>query len=244
MGVGGLPGPHTSVNGANIQQLDQQMGRSFDEWLKFTLSQTQSMAAGNSGGNYDPQTAYSSSSHNAEGIDPMNTGMANLSLNDFQPQVPPHLSPPASFSRAKSDPQIGLKATDQMGSRNSSTSNLSPYNNIVRQASHSNPSLAPHLNESSFHSLPTETPPYGNNLNSPPRPASTSPFNFPPSSSGGLDFNTYCGNLTKQDHGVYHTNIDSFNVHNNTVKDSFNDNSLVDFTGKHSGMFYSMICLS
>ena len=209
------------MTGANIQQLDENMGRNFEKWLKFTISQTQSMVAGNSGGTYDPQVAYSSSLHNVEGSDSMNNRMANLSLNDFQHQTPTHRSLP-TFS---SDPQIGLKSIDQMGSSNPSTSNLNPYND-------------------NFLSVPTETPPYRNHSNRHPLPASTSPFNFPPSSSGGPNFNTYYGDLTKHDHGVYHTNVDSFNEHNNTLQDSFNDNSFVDSTGKRSCIFYSLICLS
>ena len=167
MGVGGPPSPHMSVTGANIQQLDENMGRNFEKWLKFTISQTQSMVAGNSGGNYDPQVPCSSSSSNVEGNDSMNNRMADLSLNDFQHQTP-YRSPPAS----------------------------------------------------------------------------TSPFNFPPSSSGGPNFNTYYGDLTKHDHGVHHTNVDSFNEHNNTLQDSFNDNSFVNSSRNRSCMFYSMICLS
>ena len=249
MGVGRPPGPHMSVSGANMQQMDEDMGRNFEKWLMSTISHAQSMAAGNSGRNYDPQAAYSSPSPNVEGSDSMNTRMANLSVNDLPLQIPTRVSPPTSFS---SDPQFGLKRTDQMSSSNPSTSNLSPYNKVVLQGSRSNPTppVAPHMNErdtASFLSLPAETPPYGNNPNKPPPgppPASTSPFNFPPSSSGGPNFNIYYGDLTKQDHGVHHTNIDSFNEHNNTLQDSFNDNSFVGPPGKRSGMFCSMMCLS
>lgn len=239
----GLAGPSVSVNGTDIQQLDQHMGQDFEKWLKSTISQTKSMAAGISSGNYDPQAAYSSSSRNVDGSDSMNTGMANLSLNDFQPQIPTYPSPPTSFS---SDRPIGLKLTDQMGSSNPS-SNLSPYNNVVQQGSHFNPSLVPHMNEPDMANpfpLPTETRPYGNNPNRPPPPASTSPFNFPQPFSGGSIYNNYYENINKDDHSVHRTNIDSFNEHNNTVRDSFNDNSFVDSTGKLSGVFYSLTCLS
>ena len=202
MGVGGPPSPHMSVTGANIQQLDENMAQNIERWVKSTISQTQSMVAGNSGGNYDPQVPCSSSSSNVEGSDSMNNRMANLSLIDFQHRTPTHRSPPTSFS---SDPQIGLKPIDQMGFSNSSTS--SPYNN-------------------NFLSVPTETPPYGNNPNRHPPPGSISPFNFPPSSSGGPNFNTYYGDVTKHDHSVHHTNIN-------------NDNSFFNITEKCSGMFYS-----
>lgn len=244
MWVGSPPGPHVSVNAANIQQMDQHSGQAFENWLKSTISQTKSMAAGISAGNY-PQAAYASSSHNVEKSDSMNAGMANLSLNDLQPQVPTHSSPPTSLSSGR---QIGLSLTDQMGSSNPSTSNLSPYNNAVQQGSHFNPSMAPRMNEPntmlSPFPLPTETRPYGSNPNRPPPPASTSPFNPPPSFSGGPTWksNIYDGNgnLKIDDHSTHRTNIDSFNERNNTVRDSFNDNSLVDSTGKHYGMFYSI----
>ena len=237
MGFGGPPGSHMSVIDPNIQQMDQHMRLDFEKWLKSTIFQTQSMAAGISGGNYDPQAAYSSLSRNVEGTDSMSTGMANLSLNDYQPRIPTHHSPPTSFS---SDHQ---KPIDQMGTSIPFSSNLSPHNNAVQQGSHFNPSLAPRMNEPDMAnrlSLPTETRPYGNNPNGPPPPASTSPFNFQPSFSVGPNYN-----LNIQDRSsVHHVNKDSFNEHNTTVRDSFNDNSLVDTTGKHSGMFSSMICLS
>jgi hypothetical protein len=235
MGVGGPLS--MSVNGANIHQMDQHMARNFEKWMELTMSQTQSMVAGKIGGNSNPQAAQSSSSRSFEGSDSMSSGMANLSLTDAQPQIPTHFSPPTSFS---SDPQIGLKLIDQTGSSNPSTSNLSPCNNNAVQ--HFNPSLAPNTDMVNFPSVPTA--PYGNNPFRPPPPSSTSPTNFLSSSSGGPDFNIYHGNLTKHDHGVYHTSIDSFNERNNTLQNSFNDNSLVDFTGNCSGMFHSMICLS
>jgi hypothetical protein len=247
-GIGG-PGPHTSVNNAHIQSMDQHTQRNFEKLLKFTLSQTQSMVAGNAGANYNPEAAYSSLP-NDEGDDSMNTGMANLSLEDSlispmvssHPQISPHLSPPPTFSRTKSDPQIGQKITspDQMG-----TGNLSPYNNAVQKGSHSNPSLAPHMNEPgmvNFLSLPAESQQYGNNPNGPP-PVSTSSCNF---GGGGPTFNTIHGNLTKHDHREYQTNIDSYNQHNTTTQDSHNNNSYnVNSAGKSSGIFcFSLLVLS
>lgn len=230
MGVGCPPGPHMSVNGANIQQMDPFMGQSFEKWMESTMAQTKSMVAGmtRSGGNsgYDPRAAYPSSSRNAEGSDSMNTEMANLSLNDLQSQTP---TQPTSLS---SDRQIGLKRTDQMGSSNTS---MGPYNNAVQQGSHYNPSR---MNEPDI--LNPETRPYGNNPNRPPPPASTSPFNLPPLFSEGLISNIYYGNPNKADHSVHHMNTNSFNQHDKTIQDSFNDNSLFDSTGKHSGMFYSI----
>ena len=209
MGLGGPPGPHMPALGTNIQHLNQYMPWYHEQFLQSTIPQTQSMVSGTSGGNYGSQTAYSSSSYNADSMD---TGMANLSLNDFRPQIPAHPSPPTSFS---SDPQIGPKPTDQMGSN--------PSTSAVRQGSHSNPSPARHMNERDMvdsHSPPTKDAPHGINPNRPPPPASTSPSDFPPSSSSGPSFNAYYG------------------------QDSLNGNSFVDPTGKHSGIFYSMICLS
>jgi len=155
--------------------------------------------------------------------------MADLSLNDFDRQIPTHPSQPSGR-------QTGRKLTDQMDSSNPFTSNLNP-----QQGSYYNSSQAPHMNMPAF---PTETPHFGNNLNRLPPPASTFPYNLPPSLSGGPNFNVHDGNLTTGNHSVHHANIDSFNEDNQTVRDSYNDNSFSDFTGKHSGMFYSMICLS
>lgn len=252
---GGRSGPHMSVDSACIQKMDPNMQRNLEKLMKFTLSQSQTIAAGNGGANYNPEVAYSSPP-NVEGNGSMTTGMANLSIDDPppssktstspSPQISTYLSPPPTFSRTKSDPQIGMKITspDQMGSSNAFTGNLSPYSNDVQQASRSNPSLAPHMNEPDmvkFLSIPpTETQQYGNNSNRPP-PASTSPFNFPPSSSGGPNFNTYRENVTKHDHRVYQTNIDAFNQYNNTIKDAFNDNSYTKHTGTPPGIFYSLI---
>ena len=233
MGIGGPPGSHMSVIGGNIQQMGPQMGQDIENHLKSTFSLAQSMAAGK----YTPQAANSSSSRNVEGSDSINTDMANLSLNDSQHRMPTH--PPTS------DRQVGLNPTDQMGSSAiPPTSYLSPYYNGVQQGSHFNSSLATGMNESDMVNrltVPTETRPYGNNSNRHPPPASesTSPFNFLPSFS--VDPNS---NLTRQDHSVHRTNIGSFNENNDTVRDSYNDNSLVDTTGRHFGNVFSMICLT
>jgi hypothetical protein len=231
MGFGGPSVPRMSAIGANIQQMDAHMGQKLENLLNTTFSQTlqaKSMAAGISGGGYDPQAAHSSSSRNVDGRDSMNTGMANLSLNEFQP----HPSQP-------SDRQTGLKLTDQMGSSNPSTGNLSP-----QQGSYYNPSQVPHMNKPDIMASLLPTPPFGNNPNR-PQPASTIPFSILPSYSGGPYSHVHDGNLTTGDHSVHRANIDSFNEDNNTFRDSYNNNSFSDFTGKHSGgMFYSMICLS
>ena len=236
MGVGGPPGSHMSVNGANIQQLDQYMGQDFGNWIESTIAQTKSMVAEKlSGGNHDPRAAYSSPSRKADGNDSMNTGMANLSLND---QIPTQLSQPTSSS---SERQVGLKLADQMGSSIPPTSYLNSYNNGLQQGTHYNPSLPPRVNEPdtvNYLPQPTETRPYGNNGNRPPPPASTTPFNLSPSFSGGPNSIAQYGNPNKQDHSVHHTNINAYNQHNNTMQDSFNNNSIFDTTGKHSGMFY------
>ena len=237
MGVVGPPGSHMSLNGGNIQQMDQNTGQNFENLLKSTISQVQSMAAGMSGGNSVPQSANSSSSRNVERKDSMNTGMARLSLADSQPHIPTtHRYPPITFS---SDRQIGSNLTDQMGSLDPSTSNLSPFSNAVHHGSHLNPSLAPLMNEpvmGNVLSLPTETRPYRNNPNSSSPPASTSPFNLSPSFIVSQN-----SNFNKHDHSVHETNIDSFNECDNTIRESYNDNSLVDSRGKHSCMFYSMV---
>ena len=223
-GIGRPSGPHMSVNAALIQPMDQHMQRKFMKFMNSTFPHTQSTVAGTGGANNNPKAAYPSSPNVEENS--INTGMGNLSLDDS----------------ASSDPQIGLKATppDQMDTSNPSTSDLSPSSNAFQQGSHFNPSLAPHINEPSIvdsPALPPATQQYRNNPNWPPPPVSTSPFNFPPSSSGGTKFNTYHGNVTKHDRRVHETNIDSFNQQTNTIQNSFNDNSLVKSGGKPLGNF-------
>ena len=228
----GAGGPHTSVTNPNIQPLGQQMGQEFGRWLNSTISQAQSkaqsqaqsMAAGTSGGNPDPQAAY----RNVD--DSMNKGMANLSLSDHHPQISTDLAPPTLLS----DRQVSLRP-NQVGSSNLSPGNLGPYNGSVQQGSHLASSLAQRMNEpemiSAFSPQTDPRPSRRNNQNSPP-PAST----FQPSLNVGQN-----SNFTKNDRSVHRLNIDSHNEHNNTLRDSYNNNSLFDSTGRHSSMFYSVI---
>ena len=161
-------------------------------------------------------------------------GMAGLSLNDFQPQIPT-----TSFS---SDRQISSRLTNQRGSSNPSTSNLSPYSIAVQQGSHYNPSLASHMNGPDMANLfpppiPFETRPYGNNLNRPSH-ASTFPFNLPPSFSGGPNSNIHNGNPNQFDHSVHRTDDNSVNEDDKTTQDSYNDNSFAVPAGRRSSMYY------
>ena len=114
-----VSGPHNPLIDANIQPLGQQIGQDFgNSRLNSTISQVQSMAAGTSGGNHDPQAAYSSLSRNFD--DSINAGMANLSLNDQHPQTSTHRAinrngpPPASTSQFKSQSSssVGGSADD------------------------------------------------------------------------------------------------------------------------------------
>jgi len=72
-----------------------------------------------------------------------------------------------------------------------------------------------------------------------PPPVSTSGNNSPPSSSGGPTFRTIHGNLMKHDKTVNRTNISSFNTERNAIKNSFNNNSLVESSGNHSCQYLS-----
>ena len=214
--MGILPGSHISVNSPNIQQMSPDAQRQFEQLMKSVAAQTQPRIPPNSS-----QNRQSNYPNNVELPNSMNTGMANLSINDRAPsgdssnsQDMMYLSPPATFSRNKSDPQIALP--DPMGS-----SNLSPYSNAL-QHSRSNPSLAPHMQEpamANFFPQPVPTQQFHANGS---QPSSTSPFTFP---AGGPNFNTIYGNVTKHDDTVHNTNIDSFNTQNTTIQDSFNDNS-------------------
>jgi len=51
-------------------------------------------------------------------------------------------------------------------------------------------------------------------------------------SSSGPIFRTIKGDLTRYDTSVHQTNISSFNTERNTIKKSFNNNSLIDSSGK------------
>lgn len=214
------------------------------------------MLAKTIGAEYDPEAAYSSSSYNVEGGNSMDTGMANLPLNDPQPQIPTHLSPSTFFSRTESD---RLKPTDQMGSSNPSTSNLSlgPYNNTAQQAkllettgSHSNTNEA-EVNFVSTNRKPTvwkqfreRTPPTltSSSDNSHPSRSTYSPAMFPPSPSD--DQNLYYRGLT--DLGLDHPIVHSLNEHN---RDFTFQGSSNDPTGKNSGtcmfffFFFSIIVI-
>ena len=157
------------------------------------------------------------------------------------------LSAPTTFSRNKSDPQIALQPTTPQinhATGSSSPSHLSPDNNALHHA-HSNPSLAPHMKEPAMVNYITQSNAvqqagiHGNNDPNRPPPVSTSGNNSPPSSSGGPTFRTIHGNLMKHDKTVNRTNISSFNTERNAIKNSFNNNSLVESSGNHSCQYLS-----
>ena len=255
MGLGGPPGPHMSEIDAYIHQMRQMrpdLGRS--AFLQRSMSpgnyvpQARSMTPGNyvpqarsmTPGNYVPQAANSFSSRNAEGSDTIYTDMANLSLNDSQHQIPTHLSPTTS------DHQVGPNPNDEMGSSPfPSTSHLkSPHYNTVQQGSQINPTLSPRMNESNMVNPLTHPTEYRNNSSrSSSASESTSPSNSPPPSIS-VDPNF---DLTRQDHSVHPSriNMNSFNEQNHTLRDSYNDNSLVDTTGRYSRnvLFHDMLIM-
>ena len=258
MGLGGPPGPHMSEIDAYIHQMGQQMrpdlGRSaFPQARSMTpgnyFPQARSMTPGNyvtqarsmTPGNYVPQAANSFSSRNAEGSDSIYTDMANLSLNDSQHQIPTHLS------STTSDHQVGPNPSDEMGSSPfPSTSHLkNPHYNTVQQGSQINPTLSPRMNESNMVNPLTHPTEYRNNSSRSSSSASesTSPFNSPPPSIS-VDPNF---DLTRQDHSMHPSriNMNSFNEQNHTLRDSYNDNSLVDTTGRYSRnvLFHDMLIM-
>ena len=222
MWLGG-PGPHMSEIDASIHQMRPNLGRS-------AFPQTRSM----SDGSYIPQVANPFSSRNFEGSDSMYTDMANRSLNDSQNQIPTHLNPTY-------DHQVDLNPTDQMGSSAYPSPPLtsymrSPHYNTVQQGSQINPTSVPYMNESrsdmvNRHGLTVSTDArlYKNNSSWPSSLASESTSSFSPSSISVEP------NFTRKDRRVHRTNIGSFNENNNTVRDSYNDNSLADTTGRYSG---------
>ncbi|KAF8816162.1 hypothetical protein BYT27DRAFT_6466291 [Phlegmacium glaucopus] len=230
-------GPFISVDSPLIQHMDPKMRRDFEKLMNYTKLQTMPDAPGNSEGNDESDDdGQDSSSYNMEEKESITPRMAKLSVNDHMPS-PVYLSSPPILSTNKSDPQIALQpaaheANHPMGSP--SSSHLSPSNNALHH-SHSSPSMAPHMREPAmvqFLSQPTAAHPVDNNVPNNPSSESTSGFNFPPSSSGGPIFRTIHGNMTKYDDTVHQTNLNSFNTEHNTIKDSFNDNSVVQSSGK------------
>ena len=243
------PGPHMSVNNPHIQPMNPNMQRHFDEFMKSTLSQTQSVVNGLNSSKKTDDDDDNSSSYTADANDSVNNKMSELSIEDRmpppismsgKPQITTQLSPPMTFSRNKSDPQIALKPTtpDPMSSSNSPYLSPSPS---TFQHSHSNPSLAPHMQEPAmvnflsplaaaqqFHT-------HGDNQSRPPL-VPGSGFNFPPS-AGGPKFNVIYGNVTKHDNSVHEMNIGSYNTETNTIQNAFNDNSLVKSVGKRWCIF-------
>ena len=111
---------------------------------------------------------------------------------------------------------------------------------VAYPSSSYNPTSGPRMNESrsdmvNHHglTLPTE---YRSN-SSTGRPSSlaselTSSFISPPGPSFSVDPNS---DRTREDRSVHRTNIGSFNENNDTVRGSYNDNSLADTTGRYSG---------
>jgi len=144
--------------------------------------------------------------------DPLNSGMANLSLNE-------ELRP--AFSHVKSDPQLPLSSGHQslkvpmarMEPRHSeSTQNLP---NRLREPFVANPPPNPQT--------PQATPFFGGS------PVSAE-FGIPLSAvQGGAIFNNINGDYMKVDNSVNTTNIGSGNTNNTLIKDSYNDHSIESF---------------
>jgi hypothetical protein len=188
----------------------------FPQEAGISVSQTQSIVAGDGGTDYNPEAAYSSSP-NVEGSDSMDIDLSSSdSLPSHMvshPQIPPHLSPPPTFSRTK---------YNQMDTSNTSTDILS---NVAQQGSRTLPSLAPNLNEPATINFlfPPEAQHHGKNHSNGLPAVSTSPFNFP-----------------NHDDSVHQTNIVSFNVENTTIRNLFNNNAQ-NYMGKFSGIFCFLI---
>ncbi|KAF8816171.1 hypothetical protein BYT27DRAFT_6466354 [Phlegmacium glaucopus] len=198
----------------------------------------------NSDENDESGDSDSSSSHSSEAGDHISTRMADMSIRDptpsstskdkSHPQTATHFPPAATLSRVQSDPQrpANPQVNPPMGYY---PSNPGSYNYAYFQHSYSDPSMA--------HMWDPATADYFAQSNAAHQasihrdndrtklpPVSTSGFNSPPSSSGGSKY----GDYPTRDTSVHRTNI-SYNMENNTIKNSFNDNSLVDSRGKHLG---------
>jgi len=150
MGTGVRSGPSMMVENANIMSMSPEMRETFAKLMEQTQSLSEQSHAPNMPGNIDDNDsdnddADSSTSPNIREQDPINSRMADLSINDPMPS-PGHLRPPSIISRVKSDPQIPLQSITSQGAGSSNPSNLSPYDNAL-QHSHSTPSVSPHMQE-------------------------------------------------------------------------------------------------
>ncbi|KAF8816230.1 hypothetical protein BYT27DRAFT_6468202 [Phlegmacium glaucopus] len=239
-------GPQSS----HFEHINQNMRQKISEVVKSTQSLSQENELPNMPENSDENDesgdSDSSSSHSIEAGDHMSTRMADMSIRDptpsstskdkSHPQTATHFPPATTLSRVQSDPQrpANPQVNPPMGYY---PSNPSPYNNAYLHHPYSDPSMAPHMREPATASYFAQSNAahqasiHGNNDRTKPPPVSTSGFNSPPSSSGGSKY----GDYPTRDTSVHRTNISSYNMENNTIKNSFNDNSLVDSRGKHLG---------
>ena len=150
-GTGARSDPYVLVNNPHIQQMNQNMCHTFSTAMKHTQSVLAENGLSNTSGEGEGNDESDDASSCNTGMkDPMNAGMANLSIRDStplptssHPQNATHFSPPPTFSRTKSDPQ---KPIASQSNRLMHSSNPSPYDNAYYH-SYSNPSLVPHMQE-------------------------------------------------------------------------------------------------
>lgn len=186
----------------------------------------------------------------------LNTGMANLSLDEDRP----------AYSRVKSDPQ-NPQNLSPASAHTASPSNPEPVRpgsvpylpEHVQQPFVIPPNPPPPTAGPYAAYAPAPIPPYGQHPATssapPPRHSSnpTSPYSGtaprpyappqgaangayggasmppPPPRPSGPVFNTINGDYTKVDQSVHSTNIGSGNTHNTFIQDSYNDNSVKSY---------------
>lgn len=218
------------VDNPHFRHMGHNMRQTFSKMMKQTQQSRSEQndrpnMPGNGDDNYGSDDPDSQSS---EEQDPVNTRMADLSIHDAissprsrdesQLQVATRLSPPSPSSRVKSELQKSTAPRVNQSMVSPDLFNLSPYDHIS-----SNPSLSPRMKDCAtddFLAKSTTGEIHGNK--------------DPKTPGRGPVFRTIYGDLTKHDTSVHQTNISSFNTENNTIKNSFNDNSSVESSVKCS----------
>ena len=174
---------------------------------------------------HESDDADSSSSHSIENDN--NTRMADMSITD-------------PMSSTRSDPQRPIRSQANHSMGTSTTGSFRPYNNAPRypyphpftppqmesynnapQYPYSPPFVPPHMKEPMVN-----TPDQSSSAHWTP-PTSTSNSNSPPSSS-----RPEFGTGARHDSSFHRWNMSSNNMRGNTITRSYNDNSLIDTTGK------------
>lgn len=231
------------------QYLECESDRKQSTFLPDNRRSRPSNMPGDSDEDYKSDDPDASLSHSDGEQDPVGSRMADpignrvyssTSRDKDRPHFATHPSPPLPFPRAKSDPQRPIRPQAKHSMGTSNPSNFGPYSDAFHY-SYPNSPVTPqnpyiHMNDAHFPFQSTSNRHYEHSYPNRPPPMPTSGFNSPPSFNRPT-FGTSQGIPARHDDGVHQTNISSFNFVGNTIKGSFNDNSVVDTSRKSSCHF-------